>query len=536
MGYVSKDIAVITEPDLVTLSASPNFVQFASKPAVKTYLKVNIQVKLKSSGIVNPVLRSLLRITDAEGGVHEYSGTTDVSAVGGSVFYISTEAADTAENLRQALLADSWFNSNFEVVIPFVWVGNTPTNGNILNIKSKGAGTDFNIQIAAPNDPTSIAYQITWINQTSQNNDSITGEASTAQISLDVYTDPDVFLGQDDRPTTPATVGQYMVTLTKTYAGFPVWFELNSLFSRYSTYNIPSGAPGWFDTDTISVYRFAAKVMAVNSFYFYQSNALFVLHGYGPASEELDMTPYIYEDGGTVTLLTNKPRTTYIKGQKEYLNFIFKDPWRGSIINNFTMGVIYRAYSNSGILLGVIEGHLLRRIYFSMVNTCELDIDAVIDQYPRAAIVRVGLVRDGEIISNELEYTIQPECLHTLRQFSFLNRLGGWDAFNFDAGVREDIKPSSETYNKAITPAYRRGDSVETVYATSLADTFTVEGAPVTDEVAEWLKELAAASVILDGDGNRIIIEDFTLQMSDANRNMQRPTIKYRLSESYTND
>ena len=44
MGYVSKDIAVINEPDVVTLSTTPNFVQFASKTATKTYLEVSIKV------------------------------------------------------------------------------------------------------------------------------------------------------------------------------------------------------------------------------------------------------------------------------------------------------------------------------------------------------------------------------------------------------------------------------------------------------------------------------------------------------------
>lgn len=130
-----------------------------------------------------------------------------------------------------------------------------------------------------------------------------------------------------------------------------------------------------------------------------------------------------------------------------------------------------------------------------------------------------------------MEYTVNPECLHSLRQFSFINRLGGWDTFNFDAGIKDEIKPSVETYNKNLTPSFQKGDSIETVYNTTLANTFTVEGAPVTDDVAAWLKELAASRVILDNDGNYVIIEDFTLQVTETNRNMQKPTIKYRLSE-----
>lgn len=531
MGYVSKDIAVITEPDIVTLSAVPNFVQFASKPATKRYLEVNIQVNVTSStaGVIPTI--TLILITDASGDIHTYRGTTDVEDVGGSTFYVSSETSDTAENLRQVLLADKWFNANFEAVTPFVWQGGNPRNGSVLNIKSKGAGTDFNINIAAPNNRNNIAYTIDRVNQKSVNNDSISGEASTAEIDLDIYTDPDIFLGQDDRPITPAKIGTYATTMQKTYAGSPVWFELNALFSQYGGYNRPPGTSGWFDTGTLRTYRFTAKVKDINSFYFYQSNALYVLHGYGPASEELDLSQYVYNEN-TIKLLTDKPRTPYIRGQKEYLNFIFSDPQRGvSQPIDFTLRIAYRVYSTSDNYLGTIYGQEKARADFAIVNTCQLDIGTVLDQYPTAGIVRVALARGTALVSNDLEYTIRPECLHTLRQFSFINRLGGWDTFNFDARIKDEIKPSVETYNKTLTPSYQKGDSIETVYNTTLANTFTIEGAPVTDDVAAWLKELAAARVILDNDGNYIIIEDFTLQVTAANKNMQKPTIKYRLSE-----
>lgn len=650
MGFISKDIAVITEPDIVTLSAVPNFVQFASKPASKTYLELNIQVNIRYSTnwinpntitdgyyvdwnngnlAVNPIygctdyipvtgstlytfLRNtgsravgyvcyfdanknyvagganisngqfttpptaafvrlsmsgpaatppqqyntyglfkgsspvwedwhditadtvpsltLIRITDNVGTVHTYRGTTDTTAVGGSTFFVSTDTADTAENLRQALLADKWFNANFEIKIPFTWSGDNPVNGSVINIKSKGAGVEYLIKVEAPNNTNNKAYTISWVNSTSRNNDSISGEASTAEIDLDIYADPDIFLGQDDRPITPARLGTYVTTLQKTYAGSPVWFELNALFSQYGAYNRPPGSSGWFDTGTSRTYRFTAKVKDINSFYFYQSNALYVLHGYGPASEDLDLSQYVYSDNG-IKLLTNKPQTAYIRGQKEYLNFIFKDPLRGITANNFALRIAYRVYSTSDNYLGTVYGQDKSRADFAIVNTCQLDIDTVLDQYPTAGIVRVALARGTALVSNDLEYTIRPECLHTLRQLSFINRLGGWDAFNFDAGIKDEIKPSVETYNKTLTPSYQKGDSIETVYNTTLANTFTIEGAPVTDDVAAWLKELAAARVILDNDGNYVIIEDFTLQVTAANKNMQKPTIKYRLSE-----
>lgn len=535
MGYVSKDIAVITEPKILTLSASPNFVQFASKPALKTYLELNLKVNISNVATAIPT-KTILRITEPSGAVHAFHGTTVASEVGGSVFFVSANKSDTAENLRQALLANRWINANFEIRIPFIWVGGDGANGETLNIKSKGAGTDFNINVSAPNNTSNVAYQIIWLSNPSVNNDSISGEASTVQIELDVYENGDTFLGGDDRPITAAKLGTHALTMQKTYAGVPLWFELNAIFSQYAAFNRPPLASGWFNTGTARTFRFIAKVRAVNSFAFYQSNALYVLNGYGPASEALDLEPYTLT-ASTIKLLTNKPRTNYVRGQREYLNFIFRDLDRDAPNpTNYALRIAYRVYSASDAYITTIYGQPISRGNLSIVNTCVLAIDTILDAYPKAGIVRVALARGATILSNDLEYNIRPECLHELQQFTFLNRLGGWDSFNFDSTLRDEIKQSSETYNKTLTPEYGTGDSLETVYSTALANTFTVEGAPVSDAVAEWLKELAAARVVLNGDGDYIIKEDFTLNVTDQAQNMQVPTIKYRLSETYTND
>jgi len=525
-GYIVKDIADITEPETITLSEVPNFVQFTGKPASKTYTEIKIQV---NKGIT-PV-NSLLRITDASGIVRTYRGTTDAAEAGGSVFYVSGIPSETAENLRQALLTDSWFGANFHVTIPFFSNMADVYGGAVLWIKSKGAGTDFNIKIEAPANANNTAYTIDRVNPASINNDSISGEASTAEIDLDIYVNP----AYGGPPTKPDNMGTYLITLRKTYAGSPVWFELNSLFSRYGGCNLPAGSPGWFDTGTLTAYRFTAKIKAVNSFYFYASDVLYVLNGYGSVFDDRDMSEYVLTvSGDFVKLLTDKPRTPYVRGQKEYLNFIvFERP----AINRF-LRVAYRAYGTGGDYLGTVYGPEKDLPGFSSVNTCVLDIDTVLDRYPAAGVIRVALARytanvsaPYKQVSNDLEYTVRPGCLHTLRQFSFINRLGGWDAFNFDADVKEEIKPSVETYDKTVTPSSRKGDGIETVYNTTLSDIFTVEGAPVTDETAVWLKELAAAHVILDNDGNRVIIEDFALQVTGADKNMHKPTIKYRMSE-----
>lgn len=537
MGYTTKDIAIIFEPKRVSLSALPNFVQFKSKPGVKTYLEANLKIEANPAvpGTNWPTV-SVLRFIEPSGVVHEFHGTTVAADVTGSTYFISTDATNTAENLRQSLLADKWINANFAVRIPSVWVGGTVTNGQVLNIKSKGAGDEFEISITTPNDPTHKAYTLTWVQPTSSNNDSISGEASTVEVSLDVYTDAPIFLGADDRPLNSALLGTFALTLSKTYSGDTLWFDVNGPFAKSTAFNLPPDTFGWFNTNTLRVFRFVARIAGINNYAFYLSNALYVLRGYGEASDPIDLEDYVYISD-EIKLLTNKPRTNYVKGQREYLNFMFSDIDRGKpYVQNWTLQILYRAYDTVGKFIGQITSDPINRTALNMVNTCVLRIDTLLAAYPSAGLIKVSLARGTAIVSNDLEYTVRPTSLHTLRQFSFLNKLGGWDSFNFDATPSEEVKVSFDTFTKTVTPAYRKGDGIETAYAAQLEDTLTVVGAPVTDDVAEWLKELGASTVVLDSNGNYIIKTEFSTPISDNAKNMQVPTMKYRLSETYTNE
>lgn len=323
--------------------------------------------------------------------------------------------------------------------------------------------------------------------------------------------------------------GGHIVTMQKSLiAGSVVWFDVNAAFKAYSDYYRPSPSPGeWFDAGTCHTYGATLRVIDGGSTEeVYVNKGLVVLQGWGRPSDTNDLSEYSARTA-PFKLLSNRPTTYYIPGQREFINFLPGIPGK-------PFRVVYEAYSTSGVFLGsrdyLDEAGFIR----NTVNTHVLDIDAILAKYPTAGIVRVFLLGD-EAVSNKQEYAIRPECLHTLRPFFFLNRFGGWECFNFDADVKEEVTHDVETYSRTLTPFYKRGESLEAVSTVSLNNTFTVEGAPVSDEVAEWLKELALSRVVLDGEGNYIIIEDFKLTVSADNRNMQIPTIKYRLGETLQN-
>lgn len=363
--------------------------------------------------------------------------------------------------------------------------------------------------------------------------------------------------------------GKHIVTLQKSLTGAIVWFDLNAVFRSYNRYNVLAESPGWFETGTSHTYQVVVSVTDAGvTEQVYKSDIMQVLQGWGASSEDNDRAGYQY-NSGSFKLLSNKPATYYVRGQKEFLNFAAGVPRLSAsptsvtiptaggsvsvrIESNITwvieggsravrlsvqngLRVAYEAYTNSGVYLGTYYGQDCPDYSACTVNTCLLNIDAVLDLYPGAGVVRVALAYGETVLSNKLEYLIRPTGLHKLRPVYFVNRLGGWDAFNFDAPVKEDISNEIDTYNRSLTPSYTKGDSLEAVARTTLKNTYTIEGAPISDAVAHWLKELAMSRIVLDGDGNYIIIEEFKLTVDPENCDMQIPTIKYRLSETYVN-
>lgn len=500
MGYTIKDIAKITEPGKLTVSGDSNFIVFESKTAAGSKAEATLDVtSLPTSAIV---------ITDYTGAAHTFTPTADPERVTGYTFYADPDLANTAQNIRIALLADPWIAANFTVSVPVIWTGGNPSNGTAIRIVSKGTGTEYGIN---------ILFLGSRITAASSSGDSLKGDAGSASIDLDVYTDTGAPIGADDKGAYPGT---YATTLQKTYAGAPVWFDLNALFAGIAEFPNPPAVPGWFDPETMRDYRFTARRTSHTSDTFYESGVLYALIG---AEAPRDLAPYIF-NGTEVRLLTNKPRTPYVTGGRAYLNFI-----RGAVSG--TLRVAYYAYSNGEQLLGVDYAHECDAANLGNLNTCVLDLDSVIARYPKTGVIKVALSRGTQVVSDFLTFDILPECLHEVRYLSFINDLGGWEAVNLDASGKNDVKPSYSTYDRTITP---QNSARERVYSVELSDTFTVESAPLPDCVATWLKELARSKNVVDGQGRNILITDFTLSIAPDTKNMQRATIKYRYADGRT--
>lgn len=516
MDYIIRDIAEITPPRRVTLAALPNFIQIASKPRTGEYYAATI----------TPLSPSAVSVTVADnvGGARTFIGTLDPQRVGGQVFYLSADPLETAENLRAAMLADDWLAANYEIYTPLAWAGGGVTSTGV-EIRSRGQGSAFNLNI------TAVGAMVNGVTPSSSS-DSLKGNEPTADIYADIYAVDADHVGEFDRPAGRA-LGRRLVTLAKTYAGDPVWFDLNGIAAGAGPWNAPPEVPGWFDAGTAQPYRAELIRGGYNRTPFYLSDVLWIVDGYGRLSADELAGAYVY-DGDVIRLLTGRPVTPYVRGQREYLNFILEDPYKGTALDPFTVSVVYKAFDGTGEYLGAIQAHTQARETFHVVNSCVLDLDAVLDANPTAARVAVSLQRDGVTISNDQVYEIRRECLVKPVTFSFINRLGGWDAVTFDGSEAYEIRTEADTYRRTVTPAYDKAHGVEAVHVTRLGETVTVSAAPVSRAVAEWLAELAAARVILDSAGRRIVLDEFTLKIAPGN--MHTPAMKYHYSDTYTNE
>lgn len=505
MGHLTRDIAIVTDPKQYSLSGTPNFLVIAKKPSRQEVFSAYISIKSTSD-----VTALRLAVIDGNGVRREFNATTSKAYVNGSTFLAASSSEDTLENLRVTLLGDSWIATNFSVVIPTKETGGKMVNGDTMYINGKGGGTSYDMTLQTPNDTTHTAYGINILSPESSGNDSISGEASTAEISVDVYT------GVGGGPGSDIAVGAMAmhtlaITLQKTYAGGPVWFDVNRIFSDAGR-GLPASS-GWSKPGTLKDYMLVARVGTSDSRVFYQSAVNYVVEGYG----DVDLKEYLYLSE-PVKQLTRRPRLRYLYGQRAYLNLFASRP-AGDV------RVGYDVLNEYGEKMGRVYGLEVSRWGLDSVNTCTLDIDSVLDVYPDACVVRVAVFLGDTAITEWLDYEVLPEGIHTLNGFSFLNSLGGWDSFNFDAPSKTDVKTEASLYDVAITPYNATPQFVRSV---ELSETYTVESAPVADEVALWLRELARSRLVLDGEGLPVVIEEFALSVSEAAKNMQRITMKYR--------
>lgn len=540
MGYyTNENIANVTENKRITLANNPNFVTFSNKDDRKTPVKINLTVGTTYSGGEEfPDAASFSIIEVSTGIKHTFKGTNNKVNLNSNTFLLHSDRAITAENIRIVMMKDAWLKNNFEITIPFKVNGTIINNGSIIYMTSKGAGEQFAFRFEGLN---STFLNLSGNPALSANLDTIDGGKGDTEIELDLYTNTNCFLGVKDIPS-EADFGTFVTTLSKHYYQDAIWFETNTLISKkigYKTDFLTS--TDWCDTGTFADYRYIAKTYnGETRVPFYISNVLYCLNGYDYTLNDNDLSDYVYDTlyPSVVKPLTNSPEKKYVVGQTEFFNFILSDTQHNiNIAPEFNFGLSYKYYTQSGEYITTINRQNKNRKLMNVVNSIQLnpDVEVVEKSNGNKTIgsFTVSLNKDNTPISTELKFNVVPECLNKTNEFAFLNRLGGWDSFNFGGTWNSEFKTSPTTIYKTLLPDYKISSEIESVMKKEVEEQFTLQSDMVSYETVEWLRELAASKVVYELDSLKyVIVDDLNLKYND-NEDTYTVDMKYHFSDNF---
>lgn len=563
MGYFIKDrdkIVKITEPSKFSLSANPNFVQFeaASTEPEKVEIILNFRncgysfVRSEVHGIKIYENVSAFSIIEENTGIeHKFEGTSDFDKIGQGVFYIGSislysagweySREKTVETLKNCLMQNEFIRDNFEVNQSLIQNSQEALSlGTSLHLKAKGTGTEYAFTFKRDERFFSLSGDPSGATES----DSFSEGYSPVELHLELYKDTGIFPGTDSRPN-DRNIGSYVTTLTKSYANASLWFNVNILESKDYSHDFLNKENVWFNTGTVSDFRFAAKRVISTKDYaenslFYYSDVFYAVNGYQRTLETNDLSAYVYDTSKETKAkpLTTQPQLFHIEGQTQYFNFLLSDADHDNEAGG-NLAITYRILSQSGRFLTEKVMHAKPKHLFHAVNTIRLDIDGAISGYPNAGRVEVFLSRSlpdedkYTTVSEPLRFRILPSCLHKVNDFAFLNSLGGWSSFNFGGTDQSEFKTTTNTIFKTHTPDKTVSSQLEAVFSKDVEEQFSVQTMPITRDVAEWLRELSTSKAVYELSTKRYIIVDELVIKPNSKDDLFRLEMKYRYSDTY---
>jgi hypothetical protein len=357
---------------------------------------------------------------------------------------------------------------------------------------------------------------------------------------LDIYTDTGIFLGENDLPS-DIHRGHYLTSLSKNYYEHALWFDLNILMQRRMSYSTDFlDTTNWCNTGTVNDYRFVAKRNdGANSERFYCSGVLYAVNGGDKFLNTAPMDDYIFDvmNPFIIKPLSNRLTATHIIGQKQYFNFILKDELHTSDIpmTESSIGLLYRFYSLSGEFMGEAIMHEQNQRRFHIANTIEMSLDQQIERQEKAFGKKVGKVEVllccSEIeVSEAITFDIETGYSQQLNDFAFLNRLGGWESFNFGGTNTVESKTKHNTVYTTLVPHIGISGQWEKMQNLSNNEQLSVKTSPLNHYAMKWLRELGASPVVYELKTKRAIIIDELSLKCNSRDDLFQAEMKYHYS------
>lgn len=499
--------------------------------SIDLLLKVNPIKDVSASG--NPTFSIIINKIK-----YVFSGTTDKTKINSSTFLYDENNSTTAENIKSCFESNSFFKNTFSITVPPIFGENGMLkSGDTIHLKSYNENQLYSLSIEDYE-----LFDISSNLKKEQEQDLLQGSDTDCQIELDVYTDTGIRLGEHDIDENKTILGTYLTTQTKAYSGQPIWFDLNSVPTniRIHSNQLPENGL-WSNPETVRDFRYIAKRNnGYNRETFFVSDVFYAVNGHCRSLDENNLDEYIYDPtkGEEAKLLTKQPSLFHIKGQVQFLNFLLSKP-KG--FEDDTIGVMYHLKSQSGAYIAREEFHKERLRNLNSINSIRLDIDTLLDKWEdkdkTTGQVEIYLARNGERMSQSINFTILPDYLYKINDFAFLNSLGGWNSFNFAGTNQTEFKSKASTISKTQTPKSSPKEmlrsEIESVFAREVEEYFTAQTMPINATTTEWLKEMSASTAVYEISSDRyIIIDDMDIKHSSKD-DLVTVQMKYHYSDSY---
>lgn len=256
---------------------------------------------------------------------------------------------------------------------------------------------------------------------------------------------------------------------------------------------------------------------------------------------------YVSSSGSPTNFLTNKPssgdvmtddnawlyfndfalKSSYVKVTTRNSSLATIGTW--NIANNITTKRFLRVPSGPANLNIIPNGQLSSGSQPIIVGT---EYDYHLQAFDTA----------NNAITNKYYYTLVTNCSrYTKKRFQFLNKLGGYDFFDFTLVSKDLVDIERSTYKKnlgsyasANSYTYSPKDRAITTFHTQVKDKLSIQSDWVRESVMAWLEELITSPDVLYDDGTYLIPVNITNttfeKKKEVNEKLFNLSIEYTLS------
>lgn len=149
------------------------------------------------------------------------------------------------------------------------------------------------------------------------------------------------------------------------------------------------------------------------------------------------------------------------------------------------------------------------------------------------------------VVSEQVYYTIDDTCTeHPVYRLHFLNKLGGYDSFNFIRKSfqnteieRKKYKQNTGGITSGTTWGYNKYDRVNTILDTKLKDRVTINTDWISEAEAAWLKELFASPDVFYEQSASVLVSVLITDTSYQTKTVANERlIQYTLSFEFSYD